>query len=204
MENKKGTQQDNGNNTYNTDNQKGEFPGYPHYPGNEDITRVQNNNGKEQFNEENIALPNANDIPGQEHITPAPLGALADTTISSADEEDVLNGTSLDGDDDTKIVMGTDADVTAEDLRMLDAADQNMDTIDDENLQNAALDDVDEDGEQLNEDSLGNDVSGSDLDVPGSGEDDSDELIGEEDEENNYYSLGGDNHEAEEENNGDQ
>jgi len=33
------------------------------------------------------------------------------------------------------------------------------------------------------------------LDVPGSEEDDADEIIGEEDEENNYYSLGGDNHE---------
>jgi hypothetical protein len=32
------------------------------------------------------------------------------------------------------------------------------------------------------------------LDVPGAGDDDSDEAIGEEDEENNYYSIGGDNH----------
>jgi len=38
------------------------------------------------------------------------------------------------------------------------------------------------------------DVSGSDLDTPGSELDDELELIGSEDEENNYYSLGGDNH----------
>ena len=40
----------------------------------------------------------------------------------------------------------------------------------------------------------GNDISGSDLDVPGSELDDEQEMIGSEDEENNYYSLGGDDH----------
>jgi len=39
------------------------------------------------------------------------------------------------------------------------------------------------------------DVSGSDLDIPGSELDDNQENIGSEDEENNLYSLGGDNHE---------
>lgn len=34
-----------------------------------------------------IDLPEVHDIPGQTHIKPAPLGELADTTISSADEE---------------------------------------------------------------------------------------------------------------------
>jgi hypothetical protein len=38
------------------------------------------------------------------------------------------------------------------------------------------------------------DVSGDDLDVPGSELDDEEENIGSEDEENNYYSLGGDDH----------
>ena len=38
------------------------------------------------------------------------------------------------------------------------------------------------------------DLSGSDLDIPGSELDDDQEDIGNEDEENNYYSLGGDNH----------
>lgn len=45
-----------------------------------------------------------------------------------------------------------------------------------------------------NEKSFEEDVSGSDLDVPGSEADDADELVGSEDEENNYYSVGGDNH----------
>ena len=37
-------------------------------------------------------------------------------------------------------------------------------------------------------------LSGNDLDIPGSELDDNQEAIGSEDEENNYYSLGGDDH----------
>ncbi|MBA3827374.1 MAG: hypothetical protein H0X33_00405 [Taibaiella sp.] len=185
------------------DKKNGEaLPGYPHYPASEDITRADNNNGEVDLNEEQISLPDVSDITGQEHITPASLGSVANTTPSSANEEDIVHATSLDDtEDDTKIVMGTDADVTAEDLRMLETADQNMDTQDDRNLFDAGLDDTDNEGDPLSEKSLRDDVSGKDLDVPGSEDDDSDELIGEEDEENNYYSLGGDNHEAQEEDN---
>ncbi len=46
----------------------------------------------------------------------------------------------------------------------------------------------------MNEHSFEDDLSGGDLDVPGSELDDQQESIGSEDEENNYYSLGGDNH----------
>ena len=46
----------------------------------------------------------------------------------------------------------------------------------------------------LNEKDFEDDVSGSDLDIPGAELDDNQENIGSEDEENNYYSLGGDNH----------
>ena len=37
--------------------------------------------------ETTIDMPEVRDIPGQEHIHVAPLGELADTTISSDDEE---------------------------------------------------------------------------------------------------------------------
>lgn len=47
---------------------------------------------------------------------------------------------------------------------------------------------------ELNEKDFEDDLTGSDLDVPGTELDDSMEDIGSEDEENNYYSLGGDNH----------
>ena len=46
-----------------------------------------------------IDLPDVKDIPGQEHIHPPALGELADTTISSADEEG--EGVFDDTDDDT-------------------------------------------------------------------------------------------------------
>lgn len=53
-----------------------------------------------------------------------------------------------------------------------------------------------------NEKDFDDDLTGDDLDVPGSELDD-DEIDGNEDEENNYYSLGGDNHNDLEENQGD-
>jgi len=53
-----------------------------------------------------------------------------------------------------------------------------------------------------NEKDFEDDMSGYDLDVPGSELDDQQESIGSEDEENNYYSLGGDNHNDLEEDNG--
>jgi len=56
-------------------------------------------------------------------------------------------------------------------------------------LQQAKLDQTDDDGEILNESS---DQSGKELDVPGSEEDDANEEIGEEDEENNPFSLNDD------------
>ena len=45
-----------------------------------------------------------------------------------------------------------------------------------------------------NEKDFEDDMSGADLDVPGSELDDQQESVGSEDEENNYYSLGGDDH----------
>lgn len=53
-----------------------------------------------------------------------------------------------------------------------------------------------------NEKSFSEDMTGDDLDVPGSELDDQQESIGSEDEENNYYSLGGDNHNDLDEDNG--
>lgn len=177
----KKTPEQNGD-TYST----GEFPGYPHYPSGEDITKSANNTGKESLNEENISAPDHYNVPGQQ---------LKDTKVAN-EKQDATN--TNDTDDDVNIVMGTEADVTDEDLALLDMTD----APDDINLRRAGLDNEDEDGEALNEKDINEDVSGKDLDVPGSENDDQDEAIGEEDEENNYYSLGGDNHEAQEEDNG--
>lgn len=80
-----------------------------------------------------------------------------------------------------------DANLSEGDLQMLDNAGGDPD---DANVQRARLDDTDDEGEPLNEESSTSAASGSDLDVPGSELDDADEAIGEEDEENNNYSLG--------------
>jgi hypothetical protein len=49
-------------------------------------------------------------------------------------------------------------------------------------------------GSKWNEEDYDSTLSGDDLDVPGSENDDNEEAAGREDEENNYYSLGGDDH----------
>jgi len=54
----------------------------------------------------------------------------------------------------------------------------------------------------LNQKDFEDNVSGGDLDIPGSELDDDLENIGSEDEENNYYSIGGDNHANLDENKG--
>ena len=53
---------------------------------------------------------------------------------------------------------------------------------------------------ELNQKDFDEDMSGSDLDIPGSEFDDEFENVGSEDEENNHYSIGGDNHSDLEEN----
>lgn len=119
-----------------------------------------------------IKLPDVEDIPGQEHVNPAPLGELADTTASSADEELP---------DEEADITG-DSNVSDDERELLDeAANSDPDYRDERNLRNARLDERDEDGELLNEE---------ELDVPGAELDDDGEDIGAEDEENNSYSLG--------------
>ena len=143
---------------------------------------------KLQPEETTIDLPDVSDIPGQENITVPPLGELADTTISSADEEG--EGIFEDEDRDLELRMGTSADISNDERRIL-ADTEHMPATDADNLRNARMDNVDFDGERLNERSFGEEKTGKDLDVPGASADNLNEEIGEEDEENNEYSLGG-------------
>lgn len=89
---------------------------------------------------------------------------------------------SLDMEDDEN----NDADILPEEKALLDAAGEDDEERD---LRATELDTTDDDGEPLNELSSANAGSGSDLDVPGSEDDDTNEEIGEEDEENNSYSV---------------
>lgn len=148
-----------------------------------DLPETKDDKQHLQPDEGTLDLPNVKDIPGQEHIHPLIAREFADTTISSDDEEGV--GV-LDEEDEDEIVKDTGANVSKEEKKLLrDASEKTPDT-DEENLEKAQLDNMDEDGELLNEKT---NLSGSDLDIPGSEEDDINEEIGEEDEENNSYSL---------------
>jgi hypothetical protein len=131
--------------------------------------------------EATLDLPDVKDIPGQEHVRPLVGGQLADTTISSADEE---GGGLLDTDEES--IMNKEIDVTRGERELLQRSSESMSTQDDDQLNKAHLDTTDDDGTLLNERV---DNSGADLDVPGAEEDDSNEMLGEEDEENNPYSL---------------
>jgi len=139
-----------------------------------------------------IEIPDVSDIPGQENITNAGIPeAMSDTTAASDDEEGIRKGKDiLTEDDDTEIVMGTEADVTAEDLALLGDPDQDMDMNDDELVRKEGLDDTDLDGDPLNEAAVDEASTGGDLDVPEEEEDDI-KKTQDDDEENDYYSLGG-------------
>ena len=138
-----------------------------------------------------IDIPDVHEIPGQEDFNPAPPGEIADTAIASADEDD---DSAFDENLDEEIINSPDSNVSDEERETLRRTSDDMPG-DDENLREAALDNRDDDGEVLNEESFQDNISASDLDIPGDELDDAEENIGEEDEENNDYSLGGDNDE---------
>jgi hypothetical protein len=145
--------------------------------------------------EATIDMPEVKDIPGQEHVKVPRIGEMADTTISSADEEGdgVLDELNQGEEDDDVIKMGTDADVNKTDVEMLRSGDSYYPSKDEDQLVNASMDNTDFEGDALNERGFGlTNRTGKDLDVPGEAADDRMEDIGEEDEENNEYSLGSD------------
>lgn len=137
-----------------------------------------------------VEIPDVSDIPGQENIlNPGVAGPMSNTTIASDDEEGISDGKDiLEEDDDTKIVMGTEADVTPEDLALLGDPDQDMDMNEDELIRKEGLDDTDFDGDPLNEAAVDEDSTGDDLDIPEEDNDDPKKVN--DDEENDYYSLG--------------
>ena len=147
-----------------------------------------------------IDMPEVKDIPGQEHVRTPSMGAMSDATPSSSDEEGegVLDDLNSDELDDDIIRMGTEADVTATDVAMLKSGDSYYPSRDEDQLIDASMDNVDFDGEPLNEKGFGlASRTGADLDIPGAEQDDRLEEAGEEDEENNGYSLGDQENERE-------
>ena len=134
-----------------------------------------------------IDLPDVKDIPGQEFVHTAPLGELADTTIASDDEEG--RGV-FDLDDSEDFTPGNDGDVRADERQAL--RDTNyMPTRDEDNLRQARMDNVDFDGDPLNERSFGEgqELSGADLDTGDMPDETRTDAMGQGDEENKMYSV---------------
>ncbi len=130
-----------------------------------DLPDNEHDEQRMQVEEVIIDLPDVSDIPGQETIHVPPLGMLADTTISSDDEEGVGLFGDDDEDEDTEMIMGTNADVSDQEQDVLDDLEGGMPSEDDQQLSAAKLDDEDFEGVALNEGSLATDVSGDDLDT---------------------------------------
>ena len=162
-----------------------------------DLTDPKRDQERLKPEEATLDLPDVKDIPGQEFVNAPPLGMMADTTISSADEE----GEGLfedDEEDETDIVMGTEADISAEDVQVLQKAETYMPTRDEDQLQTAHMDNTDFEGEALNEASFGNEQSGRDLDIPANTDETRTDAMGQGDEENKHYSLGSADNDANE------
>lgn len=134
-----------------------------------------------------LDLPDVKDIPGQEFVHVANLGELADTTAASADEE----GLGIEGlDDRDNAGRTTDFDVRPDEREALRDTTY-MPTRDEDNLRQARMDNVDFDGEPLNEGSFGEgqSLSGADLDTGDMADETRTEAMGQGDEENKHYSL---------------
>ncbi len=159
-----------------------------------DLSDSPQDEAKLQGDEATLDLPEVKDIPGQEHIHVPRMREFADITVSSDDEE---GGSILDDQEDEDIRADRGTNVSTEEAALLAAAtDYNSDE-DDKIIRETALDSTDADGDPLNEKGFRNAYSGTDLDVPGSEDDDADEEIGEEDEENNAYSVDEENEDDE-------
>jgi hypothetical protein len=169
---------------YLREHQDKDFPGYPHHPASEDIMNTESGFEKADINVERITpAGQAVSLEDESYVPPPPFPDPAPSYFE--DTADV---------DDTSIVMGTEADVTREDLVLLGDPDRDQDLNDDESMDNyQGLDDRDFDGEPLNEFAGSIAATGDDLDVPGAEFDGpAGAALGDIDEDNSYFSLGGD------------
>lgn len=166
---------------------EGKLPG--EYPANEDIMNRMNTKRV------GIDVENFSRTIGTENLN---INEPVVTDPNSIDEDPLLRQRDIEEQNDRRAMEypipkdlgeeesldGQDAnesDVTEEDLQALGPKDLSMDMGEDEQLLKNRVWPVD--------------MTGGDLDVPGSELDDENEAIGSEDEENNSYSLGGDAHE---------
>jgi hypothetical protein len=136
--------------------------------------------------ETTIDLPDVKDIPGQEFVNVPVIGEMADTTAASDDEEGV--GV-FDLDDSEDLTPGTEGDVRPDEREALRDTTY-MPTRDEDRLRQARMDNVDFEGEPLNEGSFGEGqlLSGADLDTGDIADETRTDAMGQGDEENKHYS----------------
>ena len=89
---------------------------------------------------------------------------------------------------ENKNATSNETDITPVERSVIVDAFSIGDSREEDQLKRSELDTTDEDGTPLNEGSSGNDLSGADLDIPGTEANDEDGETCEEDEENNGYS----------------
>ena len=175
------------NDNLNKSRQNRKLPG--EYPPQEDIMNRRDTervgldveNFSRTLSPENFNKPNEPLITRSNDILESPLMEdIQDPEPSAAKEMEwpVPKDFKEEEDLQDEFAVGNESDVTAEDLEALGSKDLSMDMGEDEELLKNRVWPVD--------------MSGKDLDIPGSELDDDNEAIGSEDEENNSYSLGGD------------
>jgi len=129
----------------------------------------------------------------EELLNESDVGTADESKNDTPGEVVTLGDKGIDDQDDLGIVMGTEADVTDEDLLLLGSKEQDMDGGEDEMYAKAGLDDTDFEGEPLNEAATDMASTGDDLDMPDETVNNPrTDALGQGDEENDYYSLGSD------------
>ena len=167
------------------DNTRNRLENQSSIPG--DLPDSPEDREKLRTEETTIDLPDVKDIPGQEFINVPHIGEMADTTIASDDEEGV--GV-FDLDDSEDFTPGNDGDVRPDEREALRDTTY-MPTKDEDRLRQARMDNVDFEGEPLNEASFGEgqSLSGADLDTGDMPDETRSEAMGQGDEENKHYSV---------------
>ena len=167
------------------DNTRNRLENQSSIPG--DLPDSPEDREKLRTEETTIDLPDVKDIPGQEFINVPHIGEMADTTIASDDEEGV--GV-FDLDDSEDFTPGNEGDVRPDEREALRDTTY-MPTRDEDRLRQARMDNVDFEGEPLNEASFGEgqSLSGADLDTGDMPDETRSEAMGQGDEENKHYSV---------------
>lgn len=99
-----------------------DFPGYPHYPSEEDILNPENENKRADIDVENLTRSH--------NITADHIKSIEGTRETGND----MTVATDDEPDDIEMVPGTDADLTAEDFLILGSRDEDKDMGEDEEL----------------------------------------------------------------------